>query len=978
MERKLATVLFVDLVASTEHLANVDPEVARRRVSRFFDQVSHCIVTHGGTVEKFAGDAVMAAFGVPLAHEDDAERAIRAALATLERVRELGLEARIGIESGEVVSDESRESTFATGEAVNLASRLQAAAGPNEILVGPGAASLARGRVELESIGELDLRGFGAPIAAHRVVCAVELSEPLRSLSAPLVGRESELELLYNTYERAVRDKRAALFTIYGDPGVGKSRLAREFVAGLEGATVLGGRCLPYGEGVTYWPLAEMVKASSGITDDDPLDEAQKKLRDYCEDEAVADLLGLAVGVLEAVEGERAQQEIAWAARAWAEQLAHVQPLVLVFEDVHWGEEPLLELLEHLASWVREAPLLIVCLARPELLDVRPTWGGGRVRATTLELEPLQAEESAALVEALTRELDLPVDTEAVLMKTEGNPLFLEETVRMLAERPRGGTERIPDTLQALIAARIDRLPSASRVVLQRASVMGRIFMAGALSKLTPELTDVGDALDDLLLRDLVVHEVRTTISGEQAYKFKHVLIREVAYSGLSKSSRADLHYTYAEWLGNHTHDELLEIRAFHLDQAARLLTELDGAAPPELREEAAQVLTKAGHRALSRESYRSARKLLLRAVELAPTLDRRYLAGRAAWRLTDYPAVVVEMGEVATQAEQSGETRLQGRALAALAEAVLYHRADAVNARRHVERAIAVLAEEPPEIRFEPLRIAAQVATWLGDYTEFEHWETKALAAAREAERKDLEVIAIRGLIDAHVMRLELAQAAPLLLRVLELADESGSLFSRASALSVKGWLELVSERPVDAEADYTAALELYAELGNATREAATKMSIGRAALAQGDLERAEKLLRDSVRTLKGLNDRGSLCEAQRALAMVLVEQGRIDEAERFALEARETVGPEDRMSSSTTKLALGLVRAAQKRDAEAEELLREAVDGFAMYDLRAFEHWALRHLSEFLRSRGREEEALVYEERRAALSPSSTVPMV
>jgi class 3 adenylate cyclase/tetratricopeptide (TPR) repeat protein len=977
MERKLATVLFVDLVASTELIAHVDPEVARRRVSRFFDQVSHCIVTHGGTVEKFAGDAVMAAFGVPLAHEDDAERAIRAALATLERVRDLGLEARIGIESGEVVADES-ESTFATGEAVNLASRLQAAAAPNEILVGPGAASLARGRVELESIGELDIRGFGAPIAAHRVVCAVQLSEPLRSLSAPLVGRESELELLYNTYERAVRDKRAALFTIYGDPGVGKSRLAREFVAGLEGATVLGGRCLPYGEGVTYWPLAEMVKASSGITDDDPLDEAQKKLRDYCEDEAVADLLGLAVGVLEAVEGERAQQEIAWAARAWAEQLAHVQPLVLVFEDVHWGEEPLLELLEHLASWVREAPLLIVCLARPELLDVRPTWGGGRVRATTLELEPLQAEESAALVEALTRELELPVDTETVLMKTEGNPLFLEETVRMLAERPRGGTERIPDTLQALIAARIDRLPSASRVVLQRASVMGRIFMAGALSKLTPELADVGDALDDLLLRDLVVREVRATISGEQAYKFKHVLIREVAYAGLSKSSRADLHHEYAEWLSKHAHDELLEIRAFHLDQAARLLTELDGVAPPELREEAAQALTKAGHRALSRESFRSARKLLLRAVELAPTLDRRYLAGRAAWRLTDYPAVVAEMGEVASHAERSGETRLHGRALAALAEAVLYHRADAVTARRYVEQAIAVLGDEPPEIRFEPLRIAAQVASWLGDYTEFEHWETKALAAAREADRKDLEVIAVRGLIDAHVMRLELAQAAPLLLRALELADESGSLFSRASALSVKGWLELVSERPVEAEVDYTAARELYAELGNATREAATAMYIGRAALAQGDHERAEKLLRDSIRTLKGLNDRGSLCEAQRALAMVLVEQGRIDEAERFALEARETVGPEDRMSSSSTKLALGLVRAAQKRDPEAEELIREAVEGFAMYDLRAFEHWALRHLAEFLRSRGREDEAVVYEERRAALSPSSTVPMV
>src|SRR6476469_4452867 len=338
MERKLATVLFVDLVSSTELVNDADPEIVRRRVSRFFDQVSHCIVTHGGTVEKFAGDAVMAAFGVPLAHEDDAERAVRAAIATLDRVKELGLEARVGIESGEVVADDS-DSTFATGEAVNLAARLQSKAEPNTILVGPAAARLVRGRVDLEAIHPLELRGWREPVAAQRVICVNEPGEPVTGLSAPLVGRESELELLENSYERVVRAGRAALVTIYGDPGVGKSRLAREFIAGLEGATVLVGRCLPYGEGVTYWPLAEMVKSSSGISDDDPLDDAQQKLRACCEDEAVADLLGLAVGVLEAVEGERSQHDISWAARAWAEQLALAQPLVLVFEDIHWGEE---------------------------------------------------------------------------------------------------------------------------------------------------------------------------------------------------------------------------------------------------------------------------------------------------------------------------------------------------------------------------------------------------------------------------------------------------------------------------------------------------------------------------------------------------------------------------------------------------------------------------------------------------------------
>jgi class 3 adenylate cyclase/tetratricopeptide (TPR) repeat protein len=975
VERKLATVLFVDLVDSTGLLADADPEIVRRRVNRFFESVSHCIVTHGGTVEKFAGDAVMAAFGIPFAHEDDAERAARAAIATLERVRELGLEARIGIESGEVVADDS-DSTFATGEPVNLAARLQTKAEPNTIVVGPQAARLLRGRIELEPLHPIELRGWREPVAAQKVICVAPDFDAtaIGGLAAPLVGRDAELELLENTYERTVRSGRASLVTIYGDPGVGKSRLAREFVAGLEGATVLIGRSLPYGEGVTYWPLAEMVKASSGITDDDPLDDAQKKLRDYCEDDAVADLLGLAVGVLEAVEGERSQQEIAWAARAWAEQLAQAQPLVLMFEDVHWAEDPLLELIEHLAA-VRDAPLFLLCLARSELLDIRPTWGGGRVRATTLELEPLAAEESAELVEALTASLDVPIDVETVLAKTEGNPLFVEETIRMLAE---GNNARIPDTLQSLIAARIDRLPSPQRLALQRASVMGRIFMAGALVHLSPEIENHTNCLEELVMRDLIVREPRATITGEDAFKFKHVLIREVAYAGLTKGSRAELHERYAEWLGERTGDELLEIRAFHLDQATMLLTELDGAAPAELRETAAVALEKAGRRALSRESYRSARKLLRRAVELSPTLERRYFAGRAAWRLTDFPAVLVEMGEVASEAERTGDTLLQGRALTALAEATLQHRADAVAARRLAALAIEVLADAEPGVRFEPQWVAATVASWLSDSDAFEEHAKAALDAAREAERKDLEAVVLHGLVTSYVMNLDLMAATPLLLRALELADASGSLFSRASALSVRGWLQLVSECAPEAEADFTAARELYAELGNTTNEAKMTMMVGRAAFAQGDLQRAEKLLRDAVRQLKGIGDRGSLCEAQRALAMVLVQKGAIDEAEGHALEARETVGPDDRVSDSTTRLALGLVRAAQHRDAEAEQLIHEAVDGFALYEIRALEHWALRYLSEFLRARGRDDEAVVYEERRAGLAPSSTAQIV
>ena len=396
---------------------------------------------------------------------------------------------------------EDSDSTFVTGEAVNLAARLQQVALPGEILVGPTAYRLAAASLVVEDAGPLELKGHDVPLRAWRALGAVD--GPWRPLGprAPLVGRESELELLENTFARTMRDGRAHLFTIFGEPGVGKSRLAREFVDGLERASVLTGRALPYGEGVTYWPLAEMVKAAAGISDDDPLEEAFEKLRACCEEETVADVLGLASGMLEALEGERSPQEIAWAAREVMQTLGDVQPLVLFFEDIHWAEEPLLDLIEHLADWVR-APLLILCLARPELLDTRPGWGGGRVRSTAIELEPLSDEESALLVEKLIAQLAgasgevLPPLPPGVLDRTEGNPLFVEETIRMIVDSGvgNGSPDRIPDTLQALIAARIDHLPPEAKTLLQRASVVGRVFWRGALEHLSPDLEDLDRA----------------------------------------------------------------------------------------------------------------------------------------------------------------------------------------------------------------------------------------------------------------------------------------------------------------------------------------------------------------------------------------------------------------------------------------------------------------------------------------------------
>ena len=957
LERKLATVVFVDLVGSTIFASEQDPEVVRRRVDAYFERARKCIEQHGGTVEKFAGDAVMAAFGIPRAHEDDAERALRAALMILDAVRELGLEARIGVEAGEVLASEGTE-TFATGPAVNVAARLQQAADPNEILVGPGAHGLAGPAIELEEAGRHELPGLPRPLPVWRLTGLVENVRPFRKPSSVFVGREAELELLTTTWERTLRATRAHLFTLYGEPGVGKSRLALEFVEALEGATILAGRCLPYGEGITYWPLAEMVKAAAGISDDDPVEEAYAKLRECCEDEAVADLIGLAVGVLEAVEREASPQEISWAAREWANQLADAQPLVLVFEDIHWAEEPLLELVEHLASWVRDAPLLIVCLARPELLDVHSDWGGG-MRSLSIELEPLHPEESEELADLLIADLGLPPDhREEILRVAEGNPLFVEETVRMLAQGGDGRT-RIPDTLQALIAARIDSLQPVAKSILQRAAVIGRTFWLGALEHVSPDLETVDEPVEDLELRDFVLREPRSTITGERAFRFKHVLIREVAYGGLPKQARAQLHRSFAEWLHERAGEELLEIRAYHLDHAAQLIGELDGKPPADLAAEAAKALETAGKRALARESNQSARKLLLRAVELEPTLQRRYRAAVAAHRLADFPAVASEMEVVLEDSRKAGDRSIESRALHALADVALGRDADAERAQELAEQALAVAPEDDLPGRFDALMSCGIVAWTQGSLVDDERFAKEALDLAREGDRKDLESTAAQHLASIFIARMELGQAEALVARACELAEESGSIETKGHALASRGRLYSMRGELERAAAAFEEARGLFEEAGAQVSHARTLLGLAWLGWRSGDLDRAEKLFRESIRILKPLEDRGTLCESQRSLAQLLVAQGRLEEAERVALEARKTVGPHDQTSRATTRLALAMVRSAQGREEEAEALLREALDVVAATDFVYTRYEVLNALRDLLRKTGREDEA-------------------
>jgi tetratricopeptide (TPR) repeat protein len=525
--------------------------------------------------------------------------------------------------------------------------------------------------------------------------------------------------------------------------------------------------------------------------------------------------------------------------------------------------------------------------------------------------------------------------------------------------------------VQALIAARIDRLPRRAKAALQRASVVGRVHWEGAVRALSPDPDEAVEALEELELRDFVTREERSTLSGERAYRFKHGLIREVAYAGLSKGARAELHRKFAAWLHTRGADELVEIRSYHLDHAVQLLAELDGSAPAELVSEAAAALTTAGTRALAREANRPARKLLLRAVELEPTLERRYQAARAASRLTDMPVVSIEMEAVRAAAEQEGDRRLEGRALTALAEVALSRDADPPRARELGNQAIEVLPDDDDTGRFEALAVLSASGWWEGDLDSVKRHTEASLETARRLGRKDLESGALVELASASYARLDDEPAEELLARAIELAEESGSFTARAWVARTKAQSAFRRDRLDEAEELFEQAKGLLLEAGVTASAARVINSLGLVRWRKGDLKGAERLLREAIGMLTPLQDRGTVVESKRMLAQVLLEQGRVDEAERYALEARETVGARDMYSRATSRLALSLVRAEQGRDEEAEALLREALDILAETGFRRHEIEHLTALAAFLRRRGRDDEAAVYEERLAELVP-------
>jgi len=676
--RKTVTVMFMDAVGSTSLGENTDPESLRRVMTRYFDEIRTVVDRHGGTVEKYIGDAVMAVFGVPTVHEDDALRAVRAALEIRSRIERVSAELqaqrgasiawRTGINTGEVVAgDAGAGQRFVTGDAVNVAARLEQAAQASEILLGPETYGLLRDGVTVEAVEPVAAKGKSEPVTAYRLLDIATEAESAAAgarLESPMIGRRRQQRQLAEAFEQVVDERVGYLFTILGSAGVGKSRLVGEFLSAFgDNARVLHGRCLSYGEGITYWPIAEAIRQAADLQEEDDDDTIRQKLGAVIADDrdrqAIVERIGQLLGRFS---GGGSREETFWAVRGFLEALAAAKPVVLLLDDIHWAEPTLLDLIEYLADWIRDAPVLLLCVARQELLEVRPDWGGGKSYASTITLDALNEAESQELMVNLLGQVELGADlVDKIGAAAEGNPLFVEEMIGMLIdhgylERRNDGwmavtdiaEVRVPPTIQALLSARLDGLPTGERAVIERGAVEGQIFHRGAVAELAPpDVRETVPAHLRSLSRKELVRPGRSDFVDDEAFRFRHLLIRDAAYAAMPKEARADLHARFAHWLtraaGDHVGD-YEEILGYHYEQAYRYRAEL-GTLDADSRQwatEAAQHLALSGQRAYQRGDAGAAVKLLRSAYELIPEDD----PGRAKI-VSDYGIALDITGDV-------------------------------------------------------------------------------------------------------------------------------------------------------------------------------------------------------------------------------------------------------------------------------------------------------------------------------------------
>jgi DNA-binding SARP family transcriptional activator len=957
--RKIVTILFVDVVDSTDLGVSLDPEVFRGVMTRYFAEATAAVERHGGIVEKFIGDAVMAVFGVPVVHEDDALRAARAAAELRGAVGELSaelaeshgitLQVRMGLNSGEVlVGDPASGASFATGVPVNVAMRLEQAALAGEILLGEATYGHVRHSVEAERVESVELGGVLGRVSAFRLGAVGETDRPLGT--ATLVGRTEELAWLRAAFAAVQSERRSRVVTVLGDGGVGKSRLAKEFL-GTSGVRSLVGRCVSYGQGATFLPLAQIVREAFP-------ERPQAAIAELLAGDDQAPVIAERVTQLTGTaEGAASTGEIFWAFRRLLEAMAGREPLVVVLEDIHWAEPTLLDLIEYLDAWTASVPLLVVCLARKDLLEQRIGWGAEH---RTLALDPLTDDAAVDLLDDIDTGLD---ETARALIVdvAEGNPLFLEQLLAFAEEAGVDALAAVPPTLEALLAARLDRLEPDERALLERAAVVGRDFRRSALLALSPpeDLAGLDRRLTTLARRGLV-RSLRG--EGDERYRFHHVLVRDVAYAAITKEARADLHERYGAWLEQREGPD--EFVGYHLEQAHRYRSELEPGDPRlrPLAKSAGTHLATAGISGWKRADLQAAINLLGRATSLLEPEDPERaellceLAIARRWLGDTHGSE-----EALTQAlAEGGDPRLTLRAQIELAYGRLYTDRDA-----DPSVLLALLFEAIPV--FEGLaddrslgrtwRIVGYVrgsmqgrcADWI-DASEHALVHYRRSGWSSSGCLTELATALLHGpvAVTTAIDRCE------------QLLDETTDPTGSAGVLVVLGGLRALEERFEAAFEALDAADEIYRELGemytlanNSGRER------GRVHSLAGDATGAESVFRECCETFERVNDETALATIAAGLGQTLYEQGRYAEAMDWSRLAEERCPRGDIIAQFSWRSLKGKLLAQQGAVTEGEELVSEALRIVENTDVLSGQGDVLLDLAEVLIGAGRSDAA-------------------
>ena len=946
--RKTVTVLFCDLVGSTALGDRSDPEVLRDLMGRYHRELRAILERDGGLVEKFIGDAAMAVFGLPQIHEDDALRATRAAIDIRDAVGRLGLEVRIGINTGEVVAGEGE--MLVTGDAVNVAARLEQAASPGEVLIGEDTYALVQEFVRAEAAGQRALKGKAQPVPAYRLLALLPAIPAMsRPIGASFVGREDELGTLERALSRAVDGRSPQLVTIMGPPGIGKSRLARELMRRSQ-ARVLSGGCLSYGEGITYWPLAEMVAQ---------LGDVHAVLPDDEDGALAAARIAAALGAAAVVSSD----EIAWGFRRLFEAVAREQPLIVVLDDIHWAEPTLLDLIEYIAAFTQDVPLLVLCMARPDLLEHRLAWGTPRPNATLLTLEPLAAEETDTLIEELHA---IPAAARArIAAAAQGNPLFVEQLVAMQADSP-SGELRIPPSIQALLSARIDGLEPEERAVIEHASVEGFTFHRGSVQELLPPgaRTGAGSHLMALMRKGFIRAD-RSQIPGDDGFRFGHILIRDAAYELLPKRSRAQLHERFEAWLASRLGSEAPdEILGYHLEQAYRYLTELgrEDEHTRALGFRAARLAGEAGRRAEARGDAGATYSLVRRATELLPESDPDLpallaLLGSSRYEGGDVPAALEILGRAQSVAAAAGQRNVELRArMDELAIRVTADpELDTDSALAEMEAAIGALQELDDAVSLaRAWRAVMQVGFLRADMGLVDRGSRGLLSAARRAGSRREAVWAVRGLAaaltygPAHVQ-----EAIGQVERGLaEYADERAGEDHLALLYAFAG-------RHEEAEQAIGRSRQHFLEFGQRIDHAWTSVDLAEIAILAGRPERAEAELRAAATVLEEAGEGAALSSVTCALAEVLYRLGRLDEAEEAARGAEKTTVVDDVLGQAYWRWVRAMVLAKRGDGDEALRLTAQAIELARRTDALPFVGDAVAARGDVLQLLGRSAEA-------------------